>query len=170
MAMNENKSAAVQQEPIFIKRHFNLSNNNMWKAWSDPETFKKWWGPKNYSCPTATVDFKVGGKYLSCMRGPDGKEFWSTGSYKEIIPERKIMFSDSFSDSKGNPISAKDAGMPGGWPNEATITIELTSVGEKTNLILTHEGIPAAMKDECTKGWLESLDKLEKISLIGRSS
>ena len=38
--------------------------------------------------------------YLNCMRGPDGKEYWSTGVVKEFIPEKKLVITDSFSDPK----------------------------------------------------------------------
>src|SRR6476620_314837 len=118
METGNGNTAAAAQKPIVINRTFNLPVDTVWKAWSDPESFKKWWGQKNYTCPHCTIEFKVGGKYLASMldkRG--GKELWSGGTYKEIVPLGKIVMTDHFSDSKGN-IAPPPEGMPGQWPEE----------------------------------------------------
>src|SRR6187431_1393201 len=101
---------------LVIHRVFDLPINKLWKALTEAEEFKKWWGPKDFTCPSSKMDAKVGGKYLNCMRGPDGKEYWSTGVVKEFVPERKLVITDSFSDERGNIISASELGMPGDWP------------------------------------------------------
>ena len=115
------QGSALQNE-IVINRVFNLPVSVVWLAWTDAEYFKKWWGPRGFTCPSSKMEAKVGGKYLSCMRGPDGKEYWSTGEVKEFIPERKLVVTDSFSDEKGNIKSASEYGMPGDWPKELLIT------------------------------------------------
>jgi uncharacterized protein YndB with AHSA1/START domain len=158
-----NSAAAPASKPISIQRTLNLPVKKVWQAWSDASTMKKWWGPNNYTCPHCTIDFKEGGKYLACMKGPDGKETWSTGTYKKIVPEQKIVVTDSFADEKGNIINASEYGMPGEWPMECLVTLEFKDNGGKTDLSLTHEGIPAEMQSDCVKGWQQCLDKLEKI-------
>jgi uncharacterized protein YndB with AHSA1/START domain len=152
---------AVQND-IVIHRVFALPVSKVWQALTVPEYFKKWWGPKDFTCPSSTLEARKGGKYLNCMRGPDGKEFWSTGIVNEFIPDKKLVLTDSFSDSKGNIIPASDYGMPGEWPLKMLITFELKEADGATKLKLTHEGIPEEMHDECMKGWNESFDKLEK--------
>ena len=152
---------AVQNE-VIIHRVFNLPKRVVWAALTEPEYFKKWWGPKGFTCPSSKMEARVGGKYLNCMRGPDGKEYWSTGVVKEFIPEKKLVLSDSFSDSKGNIKSASEHGLPGDWPRELLITFELEEADGATKLKLVHEGIPEEMHDECKKGWNESFDKLEE--------
>src|SRR5947207_8439808 len=155
------QGAAIQNE-VVIHRVFDLPVSKVWRALTEAEQFKKWWGPKGFTCPFSKMEARVGGKYLSCMRGPDGKEYWSTGVVKEFIPEKKLVVTDSFSDSEGNKIPASDYGMPGNWPEELLISFELEEADGATKLILQHDGIPEEMHDECMKGWNESLDKLEK--------
>jgi len=150
------------ENAVAIHRVFNLPVKVVWLALTDPEYFKKWWGPRGFTCPTSKMEARVGGKYLNCMRGPDGKEFWSTGTVKEFIPEKKLVISDSFSDSKGNKVPASDYGMPGNWPKELLITFELEEADGATKLKLLHEGIPEEAHDDCVKGWNESFDKLEE--------
>ena len=148
------------QNDIEIRRVFNIPVNKVWQALTVPEYFKKWYGPEGFTCPSSTMEAKKGGKYLNCMRGPDGKEYWSTGVVNEFIPDKKLVITDSFSDPKGNIISASEQGMPGDWPRELLITFELEEADGATKLKLTHEGVPEEMHDECVKGWNESFDKL----------
>jgi len=150
------------QNDIIIQRVFDLPISTVWQALTESESFKKWWGPEGFTCPYSKMDARIGGKYLNCMRGPDGKEYWSAGSVKEFIPEKKLVITDSFSDEHGNIISASEYGMPGNWPKELLITFFLEEADGATKLKLIHEGIPEEMRDECIKGWNESLDKLEK--------
>src|SRR3989344_6293616 len=99
----------VQSKTIKITRILNAPREAVWKAWTEPELMKKWWGPKDFTAPHIKNDLKVGGKYHYCMRGPAGsdwdKEMWSGGTYKEVIPMEKIGATDHFEDDKGNKIS-----------------------------------------------------------------
>ncbi|HMK26347.1 MAG TPA: SRPBCC domain-containing protein [Chitinophagaceae bacterium] len=149
------------QNEIIINRVFDLPVSKMWQAWTEPEYFKKWWGPKGYTCPFSKMEAKVGGKYHSCMRGPDGKEYWATGVVKEFVPEKKLVVTDSFSDEQGNIRNASDYGMPGNWPRELLITVKMGEADGATKLTLQHEGVPPIMREMCIQGWNESFDKLE---------
>lgn len=155
------QGSALQNE-IVINRVFNLPVSVVWLAWTDAEYFKKWWGPRGFTCPSSKMEARVGGKYLNCMRGPDGKEYWSTGVVKELIPERKLVVTDSFSDDKGNIKPASEYGMPGDWPKELLITVYLEEADGATKMKLKHQGIPGEMREDCIKGWNESFQKLEE--------
>jgi len=159
---DETQENTALQNDVVIYRVFNLPIKVVWLALTDPEYFKKWWGPKDFTCPVSKMEARVGGKYLNCMRGPDGKEYWSTGVVKEMIREKKLVITDSFADEKGNIKSGSDYGLPGNWPKELLITFELEEADGATKLKLIHEGVPGEMHDECKKGWTESLDKLEE--------
>lgn len=158
--MPENLTAE-KHKTITIKRTFNLPLSAVWKAWTEPESMKKWWGPKEYTCPDCSIDFKVGGKFLASMQGADGKKIWSTGTYKEIVPLKKIVNTDSFADSTGNIVPASYYKMSGDWGLELLVTTEFEEVDGKTNLSLQHAGLPVELSDECMQGWQSSFDKLE---------
>lgn len=150
------------QNDVVIHRVFRLPVDKVWQAITVPEYFKKWYGPNGFTSPYSSMEARKGGKYLNSMRGPDGKEIWSTGVVNEFIPEEKLVVTDSFSDSKGKIISASEYGLPGKWPRELLITYELEEADGATKLTLTHEGIPEEAHDQCVQGWNESFDKLEK--------
>src|SRR5512134_2988905 len=90
-----NAAAETGGQELVITRVFDAPRELVWKAWSEPEHFKRWWGPKGFTCPVCQIDFRVGGKFLGCMRSPEGQDFWSTGVYKEIVPLERIVSTDS---------------------------------------------------------------------------
>lgn len=156
-----NKSEAPLVE---VTRTFTAPIEKVWEVWTKPELAKQWWGPENYSCPEAHIDFREDGKYLLAMQGPDGAINWSGGKFKEIIPLEKIVYTDSFTDKNGHPVSAKSLGMPGNWPEKMTITVEFEKTGRgETRMHLAHQGIPKEMHDDCVNGWSSSIDKMQKL-------
>jgi uncharacterized protein YndB with AHSA1/START domain len=151
-------------EALIIERIFEAPREKVWKAWTDPDRMKRWWGPKDFIAPFVEIDLRVGGKYLSCMRSPEGKDYWSTGTYREIVPLGKIVVTDSFADEKGNVVSAANYGMTGDWPLELTVTVIFEVQNNQTKMTLYHVGVPAGEnRDMCREGWNQSFDKLAEI-------
>jgi uncharacterized protein YndB with AHSA1/START domain len=160
--MTEQASTATSPA-LVIERVFDAPRKLVWRAWTEPEQMMKWWGPETFTSPVCEVDFRVGGKFLVSMRSPDfndGKDIWSTGVYKEIVPLERIVCTDSFADEHGNVVSGSDYGMEG-VPLEMLLTVTFDDLGGKTRLTLRHEGLPAGEHTEgANVGWNQSLDKL----------
>ena len=162
MVTRSNETAvAGKQKTVSIKRTLNLPLQTVWKAWTDAESFKKWWGPKGFTCPSCTIDLKAGGMNLSSMKSPDGQETWSTAEFLEIVPMKKLVYIDRFSDSKGNEVSPSFYNMPGDWGNEMKVTVTFEETDGKIKMSLEHTGIPEEMHDDCVAGWQQSFDKME---------
>jgi len=160
MAKNDAISERGKQD-VIITRIFDAPRELVWKAWTDPKHFKRWWGPKDFTSPYCKIDFRVGGKYLNCMRSPEGKDYWSTGIYKEIIPLERIAYTDSFSDAEGNVVSATHYGMSADFPLVTLVTVTFEDYGGKTKMTLSHVDLPAGeMSEQTGAGWNESFDKL----------
>jgi uncharacterized protein YndB with AHSA1/START domain len=152
------------QNEFVITRVFDAPRELVWKMWTEPEMVMKWWGPEIFTSPTCKIDLRVGGKYLYCMRGPDGKDYWNTGTYQEIVPMEKIVTMDSFSDEHGNIISAEEYGLKG-FPLKLKVTVLFEDADGKTKMTLIHEtspDIPAEMAKNMDMGWNQSLAKMEK--------
>ena len=89
--------------------------------------------------------------------------YFRFNTIKIHYPAYIVIFSDSFSDEKGNIVPARDYGMPDDIPDVLTVTMQLQEISpSQTKLILTHEGFPPGeIIEQCTQGWNESFDKLE---------
>lgn len=161
MATGSNAASATGERELVITRVFDAPRELVWKAWTEPEHFMRWWGPKDYTSPVCRIELRVGGKYLWCMRSPEGQEYWSTGVYRELVPLERIVCTDSFSDAEGNVVPATHYGMSADFPLEMLITVIFEEYEGKTKLTLRHVGLPAGeMSDQTEDGWNESFDKL----------
>ncbi len=154
---------------LVIEKIFDAPVEKVWDAWTNPETLKKWWGPKDFTAPDVNVDFQVGGKYLLSMAGEvpgiGPVKAWSTGVYKEIIPMKKIVVTDSFSDENGNIVPATSVGLSEGWPMEIDITMLFEAQGDKTKFTLRYPALKSISEQDASNmdiGWNQSLDKLAK--------
>jgi NADPH2:quinone reductase len=162
--MTTTKNKHTQQaadQVLMITRVFEAPRNLVFKAWTEPESLKRWWSPKDFTCPVSTVDLRPGGKYLNCMRSPEGKDYWSQGVYREIVEPERIVYTDTFADENGNPVSPETYGMSSDWSAEALVEVNFAEHGGKTEVTLRHSPIkPGSERDMCRQGWNECLDKL----------
>jgi uncharacterized protein YndB with AHSA1/START domain len=151
----------MKDQELVIVRTFDAPRKLVWQAWTEPEHLMRWSGPKGFTSPASKIDLRVGGKYLNCMRSPEGQDFWSTGVYREIVAPSLLVCTDSFADEAGNMVPATHYGMSPDFPLELQITVTLEEDDGKTRMTLHHVGIPpGTMHDMCEAGWNESFDKL----------
>lgn len=148
---------------VVVPRKFNASLADVWNLWATSENIKKWWGPEFYTAPRIKSDFKENGKFLFSMMGPDKKVFWNSGTYKQIVPQKKIVMVMYFSDEAGKPLLPKDIGLPGEWADEVTVTIDFSEVDGKTQIVVKERGIPPEMTKHASLGWLQQFDKMDDI-------
>lgn len=144
---------------LTITREFDVPPELIWKMWTNPNLFKKWYGPRNYSCPHCEMDLREGGQYRHCMRSPRGKDTWSTGVFKKIKPNEKLVFTMSLSDEEGNvipPVHLENENRA----LESEVTVTLEDKEAKTKMTLHHTGIRDEMQKSARTGWNQSFDKL----------
>jgi uncharacterized protein YndB with AHSA1/START domain len=158
---NETGINETAERALVINRILNAPRKLVWQAWTEPEHFKRWWGPKDFTAPICEIDLKVGGRYFNCMRSSEGQEFYSTGTYREIVPMERLVYTDSFADENGNVVSATHYGFSADFPLEMMVIVTLEDFQGNTKMTLKHVGLPPGeMKDMTGTGWNESFDKL----------
>jgi uncharacterized protein YndB with AHSA1/START domain len=151
----------ASQDAVVIERSFDAPVELIWQMWTDPEHFAAWYGPDGASIPVAKMDVRVGGTRLVGMEvhTPNGPmQMWFTGEYREVVLNERLVYTESTCDENGNVLSPADMGMPEGHPTTTEVRVELTDVGGRTKLVMTHAGIPADSPGAA--GWAMALDKL----------
>jgi uncharacterized protein YndB with AHSA1/START domain len=158
---------STRTKDVVVTRVFAAPVEKVWAAWTEPEQFMKWWGPQHFTSPSARMDVRVGGTFLWCMQSPDGQKFYTTGTFKEVVPNKRLVYTDAFADAEGNKVSPASMGM-GDWPAEmiATVTFEKLADppegGGLTRLTIKHGPAPVGPgTDFAEAGWHQSLDKLQ---------
>ena len=153
-----------------ITRIFDAPRELVWKAWTDSNYVMQWWGPKGFTSPFCQIDFRPGGKFLCCMKSPDGQEFWNAGEYHEIIPHEKIVSSMFFSDSKGNKVDPEHYGIEHEAIADAHDVALFEDLGNgRTKLtFIGNETMESAKSSGQVEGWDQILEKFSAV-LAGMS-
>ncbi len=140
-----------------VEHVFDAPATTVWQMWTESEHFKNWYGPQGFKIPVAEMDVRVGGKHLFCMESPDGSmKMWSTGEYTEIVPNKRLVYTDSPCDENGALVSPQAMGMPEGYPTTTEVTVVLEDLDGQTKMTLTHTGVPA----NAAGGWTQAFDKM----------
>ena len=157
--------AVHEKERMVITRVFDAPRELVWKAWTDPKYVMQWWGPKGFTAPYCEMDFRVGGKFLCCMRTPDGQEFWNAGEYHEIVLHEKIVSSMYFSDAKGNKMDPAQLGIEHEAIDGACDVTLFEDLGNgQTRLtFIGNEPMQDAVESGQLEGWKEILDKVAAV-------
>jgi len=97
------------------------------------------------------------------MRSPDGRDYCSTGTYKDISPMNHITYTDTFSDIKGKIVPPKFYDMKGDVPIEFNVNVRFIEVKGGTKMVVKHSGMDAEMRKMARIGWMQSFDKLAQL-------
>jgi uncharacterized protein YndB with AHSA1/START domain len=159
------KSTVNEIERMVVTRVFDAPRELVWKAWTDPKYVMQWWGPQGFTAPFCEMDFRVGGKFLYCMRAPDGQEFWNGGEYHEIVLHEKIVSSMYFSDSKGNKVEPAQLGIEHEAIDGAhdVILFEDLGNGQTKLTFIGNETMQNAVNSGQLEGTKQILDKVAAV-------
>jgi uncharacterized protein YndB with AHSA1/START domain len=94
--MDTQAETPTDDRELVITRHIKATPEKLFRCWTEPDLIKEWFCPKPWSIARAEVDVRPGGKSLIVMRSPEGQEFPNPGVYLEVVPNRKIVFTDAF--------------------------------------------------------------------------
>jgi uncharacterized protein YndB with AHSA1/START domain len=153
----------IHTEDLVIRRLINASVEQVWDAWTKPDQVMKWWGPKDYTAPSAEIDLREGGKWVFCMRAPEnqgGQDSYGGGTYQKIVPHERLEFTQGLTDAEGNPLPAGQ--LPEGFPTQLHTTLEFKKVKDDlTELVITERGWePSTIMVFAIAGTHQSVDKL----------
>jgi uncharacterized protein YndB with AHSA1/START domain len=155
----------TQKRDLVVTRQFNAPVSLVWKAWTDSRLLMQWWGPAHFTCPSAKLDFRVGGSSIICMRLPKefgGQDMYTTWLYTKIVPMQSLEFIQNLSDKDGNNVDPVALGVPPDFPRDQRNLVTFKSIDAlKTELTVTQfDWIVGQMITLAEAGWSQSLDKL----------
>ncbi len=165
--MDAKNASLADTREFVISRSFDAPRAVVWRAWTDAEELKKWFGPKGCTLPYASMDFRPGGIFHYMMRTPDGKEMWGKWTFREIAAPEKLVLVSSFSDAQGgitrHPLSAT-------WPLETLSTTLFDEQNGKTTITIRWSPLHATEQETATfdgahegmkMGWSGTFEQLE---------
>jgi uncharacterized protein YndB with AHSA1/START domain len=150
-----------ERKELFITHLFDASVETLFRAWTDPDQLKQWYAPDGCSIEFKTIEVVEGGRFHSCIEDPVHGNCWIKGTYLEVTPNRKLVFTMIMSDEAGKSVSAIAAGKSEDWPEQQTTTVTFEAVGNQTKVSI-HQTVAEeeAKKTGAYQGWIKMLGKL----------
>jgi uncharacterized protein YndB with AHSA1/START domain len=158
---------------VVVRRTFPVPPEEAWRAWSEPDLVKQWWGPNGFSCPMADVDLSVGGRTFVAMRAPaefGGGDLYSTWTFTEVVPHSRFAYVFNFADPQGNRLVPADLGMPPGVPDDGKHEVSFSDLGDgRTAMTVVEHGYTTEeARDTSQLGLEQCVDKMAEIFAVRR--
>lgn len=165
MTAGDSTDASTEGQRVVVERVIEAPREVVWRAFTEPAHFMRWYGPRGVAMSACEIDLRVGGRHLFGLRLPDGRDYWTSGVYLEIMPPERFVSTDSMADEHGNAVTAAHYGMGGDMPIETTVTVSLEDLGDgRTGLTLSQAGWPDEdMAAGAGGGWDQAFDKLAEL-------
>lgn len=134
---------------LALDHHFSAPPEFVFTLWSHPSLVSAWWGPVGHHLTTCEIDFRPGGSWRFNIER-DGAPHWIHGTYHQILPGQRLLFSYHFPEFAVHSI----------------VSINLAAEGAGTRMRFLQTGFPD--KENCEGhrfGWGSTLGILESLLL-----
>jgi uncharacterized protein YndB with AHSA1/START domain len=134
----------MSNQPFVIEREYNAHISSVWDAITNNEKMRKWYFKLPEFKPVVGFEFQFfGGE-------EGGEQYKHLCEVMEVVPGKKIAYSWRYD----------------GYPGNSLVTWDLSELGDKTRLRLTHSGLDsfaasgqAFRSENFTTGWTQILDE-----------
>jgi uncharacterized protein YndB with AHSA1/START domain len=126
-AQNRTSVERKGDRELVVTRIFNAPPGIVFRVWSQPALFQRWWFPKSVSgvsFVSCDMDVRTGGKYRLEFAAGGSENMTFHGKYLEVVPNQRIVWTN-------------DEGEAG-----AVTTVTFEELGGKT-LLNFHEVYPS---------------------------
>lgn len=94
-ALMERNPTRITAEPgkqeLIIVREFDAPRDLVFRAYTDPELFKRWIGPRGYTTRIEAFEARSGGSWRYVQTDKDGNEYGFHGVNHDVTPPERII-------------------------------------------------------------------------------
>ncbi|MGE0798778.1 MAG: SRPBCC domain-containing protein [Lautropia sp.] len=135
---------SAEYPPFELVRRYPHPLADVWRAWTDAEALASWWGPSGCEVEALSLELRPGGFFHYAMHIPGAPTSWGRFNYREIVPQQRIVWLNSFANAYGGIARAP---FPGDIPMEVTNAVTFDGRDGVTTLQLRAEPFGAEPKE-----------------------
>jgi uncharacterized protein YndB with AHSA1/START domain len=140
MARSAKAAAADPNRVLVVTRSFAAKRSRVFRAFTDRNEMKQWFGPEGFTISACAIDLRVGGAYRVVMRSPHGTEHIVRGVYQEISKPERLAFTWAWESDDGE------------LGPETVVTVTFAENDGKTELRLSHRRFESKKARDAHKG------------------
>jgi uncharacterized protein YndB with AHSA1/START domain len=144
--MNAAMNTPLASAAVVVRRTIAASAEDIFDCWLDPEALAAWMRPGTIRSTVAKVEPRVGGRYEIVMQGEEGA-IPHSGEYRVIDRPRRLVFTWH---------------SPYAGSAETLVTVDFLRAGKGTEVVVTHEQLPAEARESHARGWTSGLEHLDE--------
>lgn len=144
-----NSAVATADRDLTLMRIFDAPRELVFAAWTEPHHIARWKGPHGFASTLDRFDMQPGGLFRFCLHAPDGTAHWQRGTFREIVPPRRLVMTHRWEREDGT------------MSPETLITVTFAAIGTKTKMVF-HQAFfeTEAARDGHADGWRQSFERL----------
>jgi uncharacterized protein YndB with AHSA1/START domain len=144
------ETTLVNDATLRIERRLAAPRALVFAAWTEPRHLRRWSAPHGFEIPVSEGELREGGRWRATMRAPDGTEHRLVGTYREIVPPERLVFTHAWLEADGRP------------GPETLVTVILEEADGGTLMRFTQTGFASpASRDGHAGGWTEAFERLD---------
>jgi uncharacterized protein YndB with AHSA1/START domain len=145
---------------VHVTRELRAARDEVFRTWTEPDLFKRWFTPPGNASVTAELDVRPGGKYRITLQRTQlvpGVSY-IVGSYLEVDPPERLVF--TFGWEEPPPVE----GLGDLETLDSRVTVRFRDLGGSTEISITHERLASTELQTFHRwGWETTLDQLARI-------
>jgi uncharacterized protein YndB with AHSA1/START domain len=146
---------------VHVTRELPAPREDVFRAWTQPELFARWFTPPGNSSVTAELDVRPGGSYRITLQRTQlipGTSY-IVGRYLEVAPPERLVF--TFGWEEPPPLAELESLAT----LDSRVTVQFRDRGESTELSITHERLETAdLRAFHRWGWESTLEQLAQVA------
>ncbi len=139
---------------LMLDRELDVPPGALWACWTQPALIERWFCPLPWRATDVEVDLRPGGRFNTVIRGPGGEVMPGRGCYLEVVPERRLAWTDALTEGF----------RPGAEPfMTGIVTFDPAGAGTRYRAVVLHADAEARAKHEAmgfAEGWGKATDQL----------
>ena len=143
---------------LVFERRIDATPKQLWACWTQPHLLEQWFCPKPWRATDAEIDPRPGGRFNCVIRGPDGEEMPNRGCFLEVVPERRMVWTDAMEEGfrpRAEPFMS------------AIVTFEPDGSGTLYRAVVFHANTETREKHEAMgfqEGWGKAGEQLAELA------
>ena len=147
---------------LVMERVLGVEPALVWAAWTEARHLTGWFATPPWTTVECAIDLRPGGEFRTVVRAPDGARFPNEACYLELVPQRRLVWTDAL--ESGFRPSRLPARM--GFRYTVALELEPEGAGTRCRALVMHadeEGRANLERMDFQAGWGRGFDRLAEL-------